>query len=90
VGSIAPPLSKLSPEFKVGGSHFAYTTDRDKRTCLAIGDLTTGKASIRYCSPQGWIPGFLRASEDVVTFVENGDNPAFTKAGARGSLTPRD
>lgn len=74
--ALRPPVSTVDPEVVAGAGHYAYVTDKDGGGCVAVGEIRRTTATVAYCSPAGWLPGFLRIDETSLTFVENSENPA--------------
>jgi hypothetical protein len=71
-----PPVSTVDPEVVAGDGRYAYVTDQGGRGCVAVADVRQDTASVRYCAPAGWLPGFLRTGDTGLTFAENSEQPA--------------
>ncbi|WP_163567297.1 hypothetical protein [Fodinicola feengrottensis] len=80
-----PPVSTVDPEVVAGDGRYAYVTDQGGRGCVAVADVRQVAASVRYCAPVGWLPGFLRTGDSSVTFAENSENASQSRqpAGCR-------
>jgi hypothetical protein len=65
----------VDPEVVAGDGKYAYVTDQAGRGCVAIADVRQNTAAIKYCAPAGWLPGFLRTSDQSLTFAENSEKP---------------
>ncbi|WP_163510903.1 hypothetical protein [Fodinicola acaciae] len=76
--ALRPPVSTVDPEVTAGDGHYAYVTDRNGRGCVAVGEVSQVTAAVAYCSPAGWLPGFLGTDPTSVTFVENSERPSTT------------
>lgn len=75
-----PALSGTAPEVYAADGDFAYTTDSGGRVCVATGTVASGTAATKYCSPPGWIPGYLRLDGSTLTFAETSQDSARTRA----------
>jgi hypothetical protein len=70
-----PAVSTVDPEVVAGDGKYAYVTDQTGRGCVAMADVQQSTATVRYCAPAGWLPGFLRTSDTSLTFAENSEQP---------------